>query len=84
MKRKPKSNTLADLGGVPGARPLPPMVQILLFQHTKFSKRNHLGSQCPPSRGPLREILDPPLKCSSCLVFNLIEFGMDHEQPKIF
>ena len=56
-------NTLADLGGVPGARPL--RVQILSFWHTKFSKRNRLGSQRPPARStpPLREILDPPLKC---------------------
>ena len=40
---------LADLGGVPGARPL--RVQILLFRHTKFSKRNRLGSQRPPPTG---------------------------------
>ena len=40
-------------------------VQILSFRHTKFSKCNHLGSPCPPVRGPrpLRKILDPPL-CS--------------------
>ena len=40
------SNALADLGGVPGARPL--RVQILSFRHTKFSKSNCLRSQCPP------------------------------------
>ena len=52
---------LADLGGLPGARPI--MVQILLFRHTKFSKRNRLGSPHPPMRFTplLREILDPPL-----------------------
>ena len=54
--------SLADLGGVPGTRP--PRVQILSFRHTKFSKRNRLGSaRPPPPRGsrPLPEILDPPL-----------------------
>ena len=45
-----------------GARPLL-RVQILLFWHTKFSKRIRLGSpRLPPP--PLREILDPPLKIS--------------------
>ena len=37
-------HALADLGGVPGARP--PKVQILSFWHTNFLKRKHLGS--PP------------------------------------
>ena len=50
---------LADLGGVPGARP-PPRVKILSFRHTKFSKCNHLGSRRPlRGRRPLQEILDP-------------------------
>ena len=56
-------------GGVPGARP--PRVQILSFQHTKFSKLNRLGSPRPlPPRGPrpLGEIMDPPLHhVSSCV-----------------
>ena len=41
----------------------PRRVQILLFWHTKFSKRNLLGSPGPPYEvhTPLREILDPPL-----------------------
>ena len=45
------------------ARPThPPRVQILSFRHTKFLKRNCLGSQ-RPLRGsrPLRKILDSPL-----------------------
>ena len=37
--------SLADLGGV--ARHTPLRVQILSFQHTKFSKRNCLGSPRP-------------------------------------
>ena len=41
---------------VPGEHP-PLRAQILSFWHTKFSKRNCLGSLCPPPR----EILDPPL-----------------------
>ena len=42
------SDALADLGGVPGT--CPPRVQILSFLHTKFSKRNRLGSPDPPMR----------------------------------
>ena len=55
--------SLADLGGMPGVCP-PTRVQILLYRHTEFAKRNRLGSPCPPLRGPppLREILDPPLQ----------------------
>ena len=46
------------IGGSRGACPVhaPLRVQILLFQHTKFSKRNRLGSQHPPC-----EVVDPPL-----------------------
>ena len=38
-------------------------VQILLFRHTKYSKRNRLGSRQPhyEVNVPPREILDPPL-----------------------
>ena len=47
-----------NIGGFRGrawcTRPL--RVQILLFRHTKFLKRNRLGS-----RPPTRSILDPPL-----------------------
>ena len=51
------SPTIA-IGGSRRACPAhaPLKVQILSFRHTKFSKRNHLGSP-----RPLREILDPPL-----------------------
>ena len=43
--------------------PSPPRVQILSFRHTKFLKRNHLGSPRPSYEvhAPLQEILDPPL-----------------------
>ena len=42
---------MADLGG--RARRTPPLrVQILSFWHTKFVKRNRLGSPRPPLRGP--------------------------------
>ena len=41
---------MTDLGGVPGA--CPPRVQSLSFRHTKFSKRNHLGSRRPPTGNP--------------------------------
>ena len=43
----------------------PPRVQILLFWHTNFSKRSHLGSWRPPTMSvpPLWEILDPLLYC---------------------
>ena len=53
--------SLADLGDVPGSHPL--RVQILTFQHTKFSKCDRLGSLRPPNEveAPLQEILDPPL-----------------------
>ena len=50
-------------GARAGARG-PLRVPILSFWHTKFSKRNCLGSPHPLLRGPrppLREILDPPL-----------------------
>ena len=40
--------SLADLGGAPGGPPL--RVPILSFWHTKFSKRNCLGSPHPPTR----------------------------------
>ena len=39
-------------------------VQILLFQHTKFSKCNRLRSPHGP-RPLLREILDPPLNATT-------------------
>ena len=41
----------------------PLRVQILSFWHTKFLKRNRLGSPCSPYEvhAPLWEILDPPL-----------------------
>ena len=56
------------IGGSRGACPahVPLRVQILLFQHTKFSKHNCLRSQRPPTRStPPWEILDPPLICMS-------------------
>ena len=55
-------HSLADLGG--RARRAPLRVPILSFWHTKFLKRNCLGSPHPLLRAPcppLREILDPPL-----------------------
>ena len=53
--------SMVDCGGVPGTRSPSQRVQILCFWHTKFPKRNHLGSPRPPM-----DILDPPL----FLVFN--------------
>ena len=52
---------LADLGGVPGARP--PWDPILSFWHTFSLKSAHVGGPRPPNgcTPPLREILDPPL-----------------------
>ena len=49
-------------GGVPGARP-PQGSKILSFGHTKFSKRNRLGSQRPPYEvhAPPTGNPDPPL-----------------------
>ena len=38
--------TLADLGGVPGARPL--WDPILSFLHTFSLKSAHIGGPCPP------------------------------------
>ena len=43
-------SALADLEGVPGARPL--RVRILSFLHTKFLKRNRLVSPRPPTGNP--------------------------------
>ena len=54
--------TLADAGG--RRRRAPPLsVQILLFFHTNFPQRCHVGPWSPLRglRPPLREILDPPL-----------------------
>ena len=53
-------NSLADLGGVLGVRPL--RFQILSFRHT-FLRRNRLGSR----QLPYEVVLDPPLE----LIFNL-------------
>ena len=54
-----------DIGGSRGrVQRTPPLrVQILSFRHTKFSKRNRLGSWHIPYEvdASLREILDPPL-----------------------
>ena len=53
--------TLADLGGVPGARPAL-WDPILSFLHTFLSKSAHIGGPRPQwVHAPLREILDPPL-----------------------
>ena len=58
--------SLADLGGVPGARPLPPWDPILPFSHTFLPKSTLIRGPRPPpppngSTPSPREILDPPL-----------------------
>ena len=59
---------------VPAATPPPQRVLILLFRHTKFSKRNRIGSRC--LRRPLREILDPPLY-SGLKGYNWWQYGVN-------
>ena len=57
-----KQPSLADLGGMPGARH-PLWDPILLFSHTFSPKSTRVRGPCPPNgcTPPLREILDPPL-----------------------
>ena len=61
-------NAVADLGGVPGARP-PKGSGFFRFYIQNFQNVTASGVQAPPPRArstpPLREILDPPLQWMS-------------------
>ena len=60
------ASALADPRGQAHPTRAPLRVPFLLFRHTNFSKRSHIGSRCPPYEvgAPLlRQILDPPLLC---------------------
>ena len=69
--------SLADLGGVR-------RVQILLFRHTKFSKRNHHRSRRPPPRGrrpPTRNPGSATVFVTTFSIFYQLESVMIHLGP---